>query len=195
MYSQNDEEAIIKGIVDTVFGDTPGNVVDIGAFDGKTNSNSLALIERGWNAVLIEPAAEPFAKLMALHRDNPRVTLVNAAIGEADRIVEMIDFPGDGGQRRATREANPGSVYRWWIAQITPATLVNQIGTGANVLTIDTEGTSFDILTLCPIKSWRPSVIVVEHDGRGVEISGWGRENGYRVCGLNAENIILGSAL
>lgn len=51
MYSQNDEEAIIM----RYFANRTGRLLDIGAADGMTNSNSLALIERGWRAVLVEP--------------------------------------------------------------------------------------------------------------------------------------------
>lgn len=58
-YSQNGEqEAILK-----IFGESEGRFLDIGAYDGKTFSNTLALIERGWSGVLIEPSPNAFMAL------------------------------------------------------------------------------------------------------------------------------------
>jgi FkbM family methyltransferase len=59
-YSQSGEQAIIL----KYFGANKGTVLDIGANDGITLSNSRALVELGWNAVLVEPAETAFAKLM-----------------------------------------------------------------------------------------------------------------------------------
>lgn len=43
----------------------PGTVLDVGSNDGILLSNSRALIELGWSAVLVEPAETAFAKLLA----------------------------------------------------------------------------------------------------------------------------------
>ena len=47
------------------FGDQEqGFVVDVGAADGKDNSNSWMLLKRpGWSAVLVEPEQSPFEML------------------------------------------------------------------------------------------------------------------------------------
>ncbi|HYG51718.1 MAG TPA: FkbM family methyltransferase [Flavobacteriales bacterium] len=80
MYSQNSEE---QYILDYFKEKTFGRVLDVGANDGKTFSNSLALIERGWEAVLCEPSPIAFEKLVNLHKDTSnRVCCVMAAIGE-----------------------------------------------------------------------------------------------------------------
>src|SRR5262245_12533077 len=44
LYSQNDEEGIIAGY----FGGRTGTLLDIGAYDGVSFSNSRRLIESGW---------------------------------------------------------------------------------------------------------------------------------------------------
>jgi FkbM family methyltransferase len=64
MYSQNNEEEIILDF----FGDFKGTLLDIGANDGKTLSNSLALIEHGWKAVLVEPS-QVYYSLVDLHKE------------------------------------------------------------------------------------------------------------------------------
>lgn len=191
-YSQNNEESVILELA----GKEPGQVLDIGAYDGKTYSNSYALIERGWKALLVEPSPSAFAKLLALHGDNPQVTLVNAALGAETRMTRFYECADE--PYSTTLESKVGALRRdgknprpYWVAQVTPSTLVNQLGCGPSVLSIDCEGTSVDVLMACPIGSWAPRVIVVEHDQRVVELSGWGRQRGYRVMDLNAENIIL----
>ncbi len=78
MYSQNEEE---KYILD-YFKDFKGNLLDIGANDGRTFSNSLALIERGWWAVLVEPSAQAFERLHGTHVDNDNVYCFKGAITE-----------------------------------------------------------------------------------------------------------------
>ena len=54
MYSQNHEDDIVLNF----FQNTESNktVLEIGANDGKTFSNSLLLIENGWKAHLVEPS-------------------------------------------------------------------------------------------------------------------------------------------
>ena len=76
-YSQGQEQQIIANY----FGDLKGTVLDIGANDGKTFSNSLALIENGWEAVLLEPAQMAFNKLERLHETNDKVRCYKIAIG------------------------------------------------------------------------------------------------------------------
>jgi hypothetical protein len=51
-YSQHGQALILQQLITA---DTPRVLVDIGAHDGITGSNSRALIEQGWHAVLVEP--------------------------------------------------------------------------------------------------------------------------------------------
>lgn len=76
MYSQGLEEQKIVEF----FKDYKGRLLDIGANDGKTFSNSLKLIESGWSAVLVEPSAECVDKLKALHLGNDKVIIEPSAI-------------------------------------------------------------------------------------------------------------------
>jgi FkbM family methyltransferase len=76
-YSQNLEEQHILNY----FGNFKGSLLDIGANDGKTFSNSLKLIELGWEATLVEPSPKAFNKLSELHFGNKNVTCINTAIG------------------------------------------------------------------------------------------------------------------
>lgn len=79
MYSQNNEEQVIVSF----FGNKVGNLLDIGANDGITFSNSRKLLELGWSGELIEPAEKPFNKLKELYKDNKKVKLHNIAISDS----------------------------------------------------------------------------------------------------------------
>lgn len=77
MYSQGKEQ---KHIVEFFKDQQIGHVLDIGANDGKTFSNSLRLIELGWLAVLVEPSPACVAKLNVLHSGNDNVIIAQVAI-------------------------------------------------------------------------------------------------------------------
>lgn len=87
MYSQGNEEQIILDY----FKDFKGKLLDIGANDGKTFSNSLALIELGWSATLVEPSVTAFEKLKELHKDNELVYLENIAIGKENGFLTLYE--------------------------------------------------------------------------------------------------------
>lgn len=76
MYSQNQEE---KFITEFFEGQT-GTLLSIGENDGETFSNAKKLIEKGWAAVLVEPAETVFPKLRALHAENIKVMCLQVAI-------------------------------------------------------------------------------------------------------------------
>lgn len=76
-YSQNDEDKLIA----EYFGDYVGTVLDIGANDGETFSNSLKFIQSGWSATLVEPSEKCFKQLKQLHGSNPYVEVFNVGVG------------------------------------------------------------------------------------------------------------------
>ncbi|WP_342333239.1 FkbM family methyltransferase [Pedobacter sp. FW305-3-2-15-E-R2A2] len=74
--SQNNETEIVL----KYFNGRKGTVLEIGANDGITFSNSYDLIQRGWSAILVEPSSV-FEDLKNLYRNHPQVSLQNIAIG------------------------------------------------------------------------------------------------------------------
>lgn len=57
-----------------------GRLLEIGAFDAFAMSNSRALIELGWSAVLFEPSPGPLRALVKEYGNNPKVEVVAAAV-------------------------------------------------------------------------------------------------------------------
>ena len=103
-YSQNKEDLSVLNY----FGkDFKGLVLDIGANDGITLSNSRLLIESGWDGVLVEPSPKAYAKLLENKpKTNSQVIALNYAIGlkeeetflfesaiDKDRFTAVKDFP------------------------------------------------------------------------------------------------------
>src|ERR1039458_6385235 len=88
-YSQNNEQELIQ----KVFGDFVGRFLDIGACDGTWLSNTRDLVERGWSGVLVEASPRVFLALQELHATNPRLDLVNAAVGLRSGLLTFWDSP------------------------------------------------------------------------------------------------------
>lgn len=79
-YSQNNEEPVLL----EYFGNKPGTFLDIGSNDGFTLSNTLALAERGWSGLCVEPSPDAFYKLCQRHKGNHKIHCLNYAISDFD---------------------------------------------------------------------------------------------------------------
>lgn len=86
-YSQNEEE---KYILDFFNGRT-GTILDVGANDGQTFSNSRALINVGWSADLVDPSPTCFKKLSELYKENSLVRIHQIAISDKTGSVILHD--------------------------------------------------------------------------------------------------------
>lgn len=75
-YSQTGESAYLAALQRP---DDPAYIVDVGAHDGISWSNSAYFIEGGWTALMIEPMPKAFAELAGRYAGNPRVLCRNLA--------------------------------------------------------------------------------------------------------------------
>lgn len=83
MYSQNNEEEVILKF----FGQSSkGRFLDVGAYDGKTESNTRRLFELGWNGVLVEPSPSQFCELLKMYAKETRAVLINAAVSNTPSL-------------------------------------------------------------------------------------------------------------
>lgn len=153
-YTQNDEEPVI---LRALAGIERGLVIDVGAYDGVTFSNSRRLIEMGWSAVLIEPAPDAIARLEALYTGNDRVTIVRAALAQARGETRLLTGVGPAGHEgllttTVESEAERAAARHGVVFAETPcrtmtwSAIFAQFGHGAHFISIDTEGTSIDRL-------------------------------------------------
>lgn len=87
MYSQNNEDTIAVNY----FGDFKGHLLELGANDGRTFSNSLRLIQKGWSADLVEASPGTFKKLQKEHEGNDNVKCHNIAISNVNGTVAFYE--------------------------------------------------------------------------------------------------------
>jgi len=86
-YSQYNEESFL---FEYFSGKNDGFLVDIGAADGQTNSNSKKLIDIGWSALLVEPNKKNFDKISELYKDNDKINKEN--LGCSDETNNNVRF-------------------------------------------------------------------------------------------------------
>lgn len=60
-------------------------LVDIGAADGITNSNTRYLLENGWSGILVEPNKKNYDKLCSLYTENNKVIIENCGCSDENR--------------------------------------------------------------------------------------------------------------
>jgi len=191
MYSQNDEE---KYILEACKSSTVRRVLDIGAWDPKDKSNSRALIELGWSAILIEPSPGPVRNLVVEYADTPTVTVVCGAVG-FERGMAQILITDDAvsstqNQTVETWKERGGYIGRMLIPTITIGDILTRWGS-FDMVSIDTEGTSVDLLHVLLATEMFPRCICVEHDGRAVEAQMAAQKRGYKQVYASAENLVF----
>lgn len=201
MHSQNDEERLI---LDYLGDRAPGNFLDIGAYDGKSLSNTHALALKGWGGVCVEPSPEPFTALRRLYLDRPDITLVHAPITPVgSSLLTFYDSQGD-----AVSTLDPDHVRKWeagsdvkfskyFVQSVSVRGLLLEVGTNFQVLSLDVESTNWAIFEeLLPRIAANLLVLSVEHDGEFDRMAEFAAEYGFtKFLGHNAENIVLGHEL
>lgn len=108
MYSQRDEE---KYILAHFRNKDKGAILEIGAYDGKSFSNTLALIEKGWVATLVEPSPTVFPILKEFHKGNKKIDCHNVAIGTENKKMKFWDSNGDAVSSLYEEEARPWEAH------------------------------------------------------------------------------------
>ena len=137
-YSQNDEE---KYILDYFKGFT-GTLIDIGANDGKTFSNSKALIDLGWSAILYEPSPSAYLACKQLHVNNKKVKIINKAITDSYGDMTFYDSSDTllSSLKKELSERSPSKEIK---VKCVP---YSEIKSPADFITIDAEGMDFIII-------------------------------------------------
>lgn len=193
-YSQYDEQ---EHILDAVKDITCGRLLDLGAWHAIQFSNSRALIEAGWDAVLVEPSPMPFEGLLREYGNNPKVTLVNGAIGFQRCFIKIYatqDAVSTTDQANYEKWKSAGGFYGlFYTPMFTLADLFNQFcGPTFDFVNIDIEGNSVDLFAAWMETANRPACFCVEHDNRIVELAQTAERNGYHIIHTNGTNLVIG---
>ncbi len=194
-YSQNAEDDIIAGCFPP---DHKGLVIEIGAWEPVNFSNSRLLIQAGWDAILCEFSPMPVHKLIEEYGENGRVRILQVAITPCDQHVRQFRITQDAlstdSAEEAARWKGQGGYYGWlWVPTLTWDMLTSQFTPTRkpDVVSVDTEGGSVDLAIVIMQSDWRPRVLVVEHNGRQVEIMQEAKKHKYAVIEITQENMVL----
>ena len=183
-----------------------GRLLEIGAFHPKVFSNSRALIEQGWLAVLVEMAPMPLRNLLLEYGESPEVTLIGGAV-TAERfhggVVKLDRFS-------VTDDAvttNTSSVYDLWkkdggyhgpiLYPMIPVEALMTINgeVGYDFVSVDTEGSSLAVAdeVMCQHVKHRLHlpVVCVEHDSNWPLLSLLIKEHNLEEVHRNGCNVIL----
>ncbi len=192
-YSQYDEERSIRKGLETP--DTfPGRFLDIGAYHPKVFSNTRSLYESGWSGVMFEPGPRQMLDLIAEYGNEPRITLVAAAVGvEAGELPLRVTDDATCTLSETFAENHEESNYQGTIT--VPVLTLDRIFLrwgNFDFINLDAEGVSADLfMYLIQKTEARPRCICVEHDGRLTELADAATRAGYKVTMVNGTNAVF----
>lgn len=192
VFSQNDEERYILEW-------TPehGRVLDIGAWWPTNLSNSRALIEKGWEAVLVEPSSGPMRVLLEEYGGNEKITLVQAAVTTHGNPItlQVTDYPVSTSDHKVYSlwQTDPKTQYLGplTVPSVTIGDLLNTCGR-FDFIDIDAEGQSVEIAMrmLDMPDELLPACFCVEHDGFAPHLEVTARQRGYNRFHVTGENLV-----
>lgn len=196
MYSQYGEERVLRDF----FGDkTEGFVVDVGAMDGQTYSNSRDLIEnKGWKGVLVECHPQFFADLEKLYKGNDDIALKNVACYNEEKVLDFYMYSEGVHASVSTvseefkqRVINAhGDKFKPEAVQVQAVRLETILSECEKVdfLSIDCEGVDMEVLESNDWTKYRPSLVCVEHSMSHEELHQFMSKINYSVYDKTAGN-------
>lgn len=200
-YSQNGEDVRILSHI----GDLKGTILDLGANDGITLSNSRLFIERGWKALLVEPSKEAFTKCSNLYNNNIDVECINVGIGTSEGIFPFFESGthlGNGDTallstlsfQETQRWAGTKNEFKEKECEVITFSTLLELSPYKtfDIISIDCEGMDYEILKQINLNDVGCRLIVIEHNNNDINkyieyCSGFGFKEVFR----NFENICL----
>jgi FkbM family methyltransferase len=194
VYSQSSEQLFIE---DYFLGKETGNFLDIGAYDVYRFSNVRALYERGWGGILVEPQPVNFHAIKEHYKDDPKIEVLNFAVGEPAGEIDFYESDGD-----AVGTTDYQHMEKWSkggvkftkikVPQVGVVDFFNQYCKDVDFLSIDTEATNVAVFRNIPDFVWgQIKMICIEHDHHQQEIEEKLTPYGFTTLYVNGENIIL----
>jgi FkbM family methyltransferase len=198
-HSQYGQDKIIN---ERIFGSKRnGFFVDIGANDGITGSNTYFFEkEMGWSGICIEPQSDIFSKL----RENRIAECVNCAVadsngkrdflkvGHADMLSGLTENLDPKHIDRILLEGDPDTTQA---VSVECKRFADIIGSQEIIdfLSIDTEGSEFEILKSINFNKVRFRCIAVENNYQNRKIYDFLKSKGYKLKFVAGDEIYVGS--
>lgn len=146
--------------------------VEFGATDGVTLSNSYLLEKNyGWTGILCEPAKYWHSQIELNRKavidlrcvyteDNKELEFLETKIGELSTIAKF--------KKNDHLSASRGNGKKYLVQTVTLNTLLieNEAPEYIDLLSVDTEGSEYEILSKLDFSQWKFGLIAVEHNFR-----------------------------
>lgn len=183
--------------------------VEFGAHDGKTNSNTYRLEQEfGWSGLLVEPIPDIYAILVG----NRSCRCVHACISDKAGTVYFLEVTGEASQLSGIFDNFPqrhirrieqalqkqgGEKIMHEIRSLTLSQALDENGiTKIDYLSIDTEGSEYDILRDFPFGKYQIGVIAVENNYHGDYLIELMDRNGFELADIiGCDEIYVHSSL
>jgi FkbM family methyltransferase len=194
MYSQNKEEQYITDY----FKGYLGSLLDIGAYDGKSFSNTLKLLEGGWSGVLIEPSPPAFLQLIENTKHLKNIQLLNMAVAAESKIMKFFDSHGDAissidiAHKEKWEKGGKCSFREFFIKTVTINEVLDWFGYDFDFINLDVESLNLEIFNKIPFEYLKNlKMFCIEHDFHIDQILAKIRPLKFKEIHCNAENLIL----
>ncbi len=159
-------------IYEFFFGKINGVLVEVGAYDGVSWSNSSGLIERGWHGFLIEPVPIFGQRLQSHYSGRDNVTFLPVAISDSDREIQinlagplttanldlLIEYQSTNWAKSSVSGTSAFSVKAMTLDHL----MNNIVNVHVDVLIVDVEGYEDKVFSTFDRIDSKPSMIIVE---------------------------------
>lgn len=159
-------------IYERIFGNkTDGVFVEVGAYDGRTYSNTWGLAEAGWRGLYIEPIPELFDRCVGNHASHPNVKCVRELISDKE---EYNTIYKQGDLYTISREYVDNKHMTQMFSTIESRRLDDVLWENAfdlpiDVLVIDVEGTEEKVLRGLDMRVSKPTLVIIEAHEHNVD--------------------------
>jgi len=164
--SQSGELSTIRKLVKSGY---PRYLVDVGANDGRTFSNSSYFTKQsGWRSILIEPHPHAFERLKQTYANNPHVVCIQIACSNIAGKQELFVSSDDLYSTLCQDDNDWFRLYRGKTSiEVETDTLTNILNKNGfpkdiSVLSIDAEGMDYEVLLGLDFERYQPRIIVTE---------------------------------
>lgn len=158
-----------------IFGEKDkGLCVEVGAFDGKTCSNSIGLAMRGWQCYLIEPIKEYAERAKSEHNGRENVIVFNQAIHSfatqlaiynagplSTTSAELYKEYGELDWAKTNLPETP-DIHTIQADTLDSFISAHLIGQKIDVLIIDVEGGEFEVMAGFDLSRHKPKMVIIE---------------------------------
>ncbi|MBV8167469.1 MAG: FkbM family methyltransferase [Alphaproteobacteria bacterium] len=163
---------VLGGLYELMFGErADGTFVEVGAYDGETYSNTSTLADLGWRGLYLEPVPGSCARCRQRHARNPKVSVIECAIGAADGTATIWQHGPCSTMSEAEHALNlrEGMILDPEVRRIEVAVrrldgvlAEAAIAPGFELLVVDVDGAEEAVFAGFDLQRWRPRYLLIE---------------------------------